>query len=287
MWITSYGAEAKTKKVASNMRLKKECGRKCVHTLVLTLLMMICLGVDFVMAQAGAAETIKGTVWYRERILVPANAIVTVSLVNLEEMDVAASVIASNQFVVENEPPWDFSVRYTPDKLTDKGQYGVQAKLENDGRLRFVSKEPVPVLLGEETEDVTILLTMVPGEASNKKPDASLVDTYWRAVELYGKLLLRGSKQKELHLILSRSGKLGKGFSGCNSFQGGFEQEKERLQFGPMVTTMMACEKNMEQEQLFLQALARTKHFVIEGETLLLFDDENTQLLRFEAVYLQ
>ena len=199
--------------------------------------------------------------------------------------DVAAASIAATQFTVENGPPLDFSLHYKPEQLVANDRYALQANLETAGKVRFLSADRIPVGQEGQAADGRILLSMVSDEASNI-PDARLVDTYWKAVALHGKPLQSDPEQKELHLILSSSARQAEGFSGCNSFRGGFQQEGESIRFGPMAATMMACEKDMELEQQFLQALAKSQRFVLQGRTLLLFGAENTELLRFEAGYL-
>ena len=77
------------------------------------------------------------------------------------------------------------------------------------------------------------------------------------------------------------------GFSGCNRFMGGYEQREGQLQFGLLASTMMACMETMEQEKLFLDALARAKMFNISGEILVMYSDEEQLVLRFESVYLK
>ncbi|RUM47229.1 MAG: META domain-containing protein [Desulfocapsa sp.] len=129
------------------------------------------------------------------------------------------------------------------------------------------------------------LSTVFAGEES--KADASLSNTYWKAVELSGTPVKIGAGGKELHMILNETTNRVKGFSGCNSFSGGFEQKGKRLSFGPMAATRMACAEGMEQEQLFLQALGSVKKFGISGENLIFYDDTQQQLLHFTAVYLQ
>jgi putative lipoprotein len=83
--------------------------------------------------KADAMETIEGSIWYRERIALPPNAEIQVSLEDVARMDVPAQVIASTRVEPKGGPPWTFSLPYDPEKLEDRGRYVVRVRIENDG----------------------------------------------------------------------------------------------------------------------------------------------------------
>ena len=61
-----------------------------------------------------------------------------------------------------------------------------------------------------------------------------------------------------------------RGFSGCNSFSGGYELEGDRLKLGQLASTMMACpEPGSSVEQAFQRAFAGTLQFSVDGDRLL------------------
>lgn len=62
------------------------------------------------------------------------------------------------------------------------------------------------------------------------------------------------------------------GSSGCNSYGGPVEVDGEKIQFGEMVMTLMACTDAgvMEQETSYLAALGAVETFKVEGEQLVL-----------------
>ena len=68
-----------------------------------------------------------------------------------------------------------------------------------------------------------------------------------------------GSKPLTLRLDGGRAS----GSAGCNSFTGSYEIESEdRIEFGPLATTRMACEPDvMEQERRYLAILAAARSF--------------------------
>ncbi len=262
---------------------------------LITLLAVFTVGIENQPSASAGTEdmlTITGSVWYRERMMVPPDAEISVSLEDVSRMDVSAKVIATTGFIAQGGPPWDFSLEYDPTKLNDKGRYGLRVRIEADGRLMFINTEHIPAFKDDSKTPVKIMVSRVggnrkSGEAQPLKPDAGLTNTYWKLIELEGQPVLPGANQRELHMVLAAEGNKVSGFSGCNRFMGGYEQSEGQLQFGLLASTMMACMEGMEQERLFLGALARAKRFNISGENLVMYSDEEQLVLRFESVYLK
>jgi heat shock protein HslJ len=72
------------------------------------------------------------------------------------------------------------------------------------------------------------------------------------------------------------------GNSGCNSFSGSYEVSGDRLTFGPLASTMMACESpQSDVEAVVLSALEATASFGIQDGTLTLFDEADADLLAY------
>jgi putative lipoprotein len=126
-------------------------------------------------------ETIEGTIWYRERIALPPNAEIRVSLEDVARMDVPSQVIATTHFVPEGGPPWAFTLQYDPQRLEDKGRFVLRARIEADGRLLFTNADSIPAFGRDAAEPVQVLVKRVPGGRGGegaKVPDASLTETY-------------------------------------------------------------------------------------------------------------
>ena len=74
------------------------------------------------------------------------------------------------------------------------------------------------------------------------------------------------------------------GSGGCNSLNGSYELDGDRLTFGPLATTRMACrEDHMDAEQAFHEAMARVSRWKIEGKHLELFDEAGVMVARFDV----
>lgn len=74
-----------------------------------------------------------------------------------------------------------------------------------------------------------------------------------------------------------------RGFSGCNTFSGGYELQGDRLTLGPLATTMMACpEPGRSVEDAFQQAFKGALQFTIDGDQLVATAAGGGESLRFE-----
>lgn len=75
------------------------------------------------------------------------------------------------------------------------------------------------------------------------------------------------------------------GFDGCNQWFGSVEQNGERLVFGHIGTTRRACDAESAGavERRFLVALNATRYGHYDQDTLVLLDDGQRQLGRFNA----
>jgi heat shock protein HslJ len=81
------------------------------------------------------------------------------------------------------------------------------------------------------------------------QPVASLTNTYWKPVKLGDQAVTLGAGKKELHMVLVSEENRVRGYSGCNQFMGGFDQDGEQLKFTQIVSTMKACMEGMQQEK--------------------------------------
>ena len=235
---------------------------------------------------------IEGSVWYRERMLLPPDAEVSIILEDVARMDVKAELIAVTRFKPQGGPPWTFTVEYDPGKIHEKGRYALRARIESNGRLIFTSTEQIPAFDRDPDNPVKILVSRVSstkakGNAPPPKTNASLTNTYWKLTELNGDPAVIGAGERELHMVLITEGSRVRGFSGCNKFTGTYKVEEDHFQFSQMASTRMACMDGMEQEQRFLSALEGTTGFKISGDSLSLHGADGQLLLRFEAVYLK
>jgi heat shock protein HslJ len=129
-------------------------------------------------------------------------------------------------------------------------------------------------------------IAMVFGHAAPGSPqerDAAsgpLEGRYWRATELAGKPTPTHSNG-EAHLQFE--GNRVSGSDGCNRLTGSFQLNGDRVRFGQMAGTLMACVNPGGTEGPFRNALMNASRLTIAGDRLELFDDAGTRLAAFVA----
>lgn len=235
--------------------------------------------------QASKMRQIEGSVTYRERMMVPPEAQVTVALEDVSLADAPAEPVADTQFKAEGAPPWDFTLSYDPEQVIEGRRYNLRAKVTLDDRLLFMSTQAYPVELPGDTGPVDIMVSRASGSVADmaradSEPN-SLVGTFWELTEIRGDALNKESDQRKLNMVLSEEGQRISGFSGCNQFTGTYTLNGDQLQVGPLASTMMACFKGMEQEDAYQKALQAATHYQIRGPILQLLDSDNEVVLQF------
>lgn len=115
----------------------------------LVLLLTGC-SVATVVPEAGSgpsANLVTGTVTYRERIALPPTAVVTVRLVDVSLAD-APSVLVAEQVITTagRQVPFEFALEYDASRIQPSHTYAVQVRIEDGGRLLFISDTMNPVI---------------------------------------------------------------------------------------------------------------------------------------------
>lgn len=154
---------------------------------------------------------------------------------------------------------------------------------------RFVEQSPEPGMAAREHIVVERFLMLRPGEtcAADALAKATLLNTYWRPVELEGQPVTIRAGTREPHLILDLKDNQVHGYSGCNSYRGTYEHTADKLRFHGIAATMMACLHAGDLEHRFFAALNAAASHRITGDALELRDQDGKVRARFEARYLR
>jgi copper homeostasis protein (lipoprotein) len=123
-----------------------------------------------------------------------------------------------------------------------------------------------------------------PGETCGPRGSVSEIeDNYLKLTRLGGHPVPALEGQREPHIVLhSESGRLA-GTGGCNQFSGGYGIDGEKMTFGAMATTMMACPDGRDVDLALMAALEATKSYRKTAHHLELLDGEGATVARFEA----
>jgi copper homeostasis protein (lipoprotein) len=110
-----------------------------------------------------------------------------------------------------------------------------------------------------------------------------LEKTEWKLVRL-GETAVKGDDlHRQPQIVLDPATHRVSGSGGCNRIMGGYELKGEKLTFGQMASTMMACANGMETERDFLKALGLVKQWKVAGRQLELMDGSGKVVAVFEV----
>ena len=117
------------------------------------------------------------------------------------------------------------------------------------------------------------------GSGATAKP---LESTSWRAIELAGKPTATQDAKREAQLQFQTGGRVS-GSDGCNRITGTYQLTGDRITFGQMAGTQMACLNPSGTEAPFRDALKSATRWAVAGDRLELFDSSGTRLAMFTA----
>jgi heat shock protein HslJ len=123
---------------------------------------------------------------------------------------------------------------------------------------------------------VTVALSLLAAcsspQVSVGRPPAPLTGTDWRLFELHDLPTIGGPNQTPATLRID-GGTL-TGFTGCNRLSGPVTWSSDKVHFGPLAMTRMAClDTNLgRQESGLVKALKAAERQQVIGDTLTLFD---------------
>jgi putative lipoprotein len=98
--------------------------------------------------------TISGDIYYRERIALPANATVIVTLEDVSRADTAATIISKREFTPETQVPIPFSLDYNRADINKLHRYALRAQIRSsDNDLLWATVEHYGVLTQDSPLD--------------------------------------------------------------------------------------------------------------------------------------
>lgn len=117
-------------------------------------------------AATPASDTIRGTVIYRERMMPPPGAVLTVVLEDVSRADAPADVLARQEIPLTSGPPYAFSLAYESGVIQERRRYTLRARIQEGERLLWTSTENIPPFDRPDDTPIEILLTRVGGGGS-------------------------------------------------------------------------------------------------------------------------
>ncbi len=116
-----------------------------------------------------APNEVTGTVTYLVRMALPATAVIDVKLQDVSRADAPAIAIAEQNLTLgDRQVPVPFTLKFDPGRIDATHTYSVSARILVDGRLRFTSDTPYPVLTRGNPNHVEIIVKQVPASPASQ-----------------------------------------------------------------------------------------------------------------------
>lgn len=113
----------------------------------------------------------------------------------------------------------------------------------------------------------------------------SLLNTSWRVVEINGeKAVFLPGQKLDLSLVLAKGGQFS-GSTGCNHLSGSYSLNADRLHFGSLLMTRIACSAQlMARERAFLDAFRQVSSYAIRDGRLAFFNAGSKKVIELIAL---
>jgi len=233
-------------------------------------MLLLALGIASGPAAAPAA-TVTGTVSYRERIALPPDAALEVTLEDVSRADAPSGVLGRALVEPAGQVPIRFAIAYDGTRVDPGHRYGVRARITSQGRPLFVSTRSVPVLTHGAGGEVEVVVRPV-GPPSRTQGRA-IEGGRWKLKRLPSSSEEPSSDARRPSLELDPSARRAAGLAGCNRFACSYALDGASLTFGKdMAATQMMCNEGMELERAFLAALGEVRSWRTRGAELELLD---------------
>jgi len=117
-----------------------------------------------------AENVVSGTVTYRQRSALPSTAVVTVKLVDVSRADMSAVTIAETRIQTQGKQvPFNFTLPFDPKDIKDRNRYAVQAQIQDNERLLFISDVSYPVITQGNPKTADIVVVPVRGQGAGSR----------------------------------------------------------------------------------------------------------------------
>lgn len=216
-------------------------------------------------------QTLSGTVAYREKIALPPDALVEITLEDVSLADAKAIPLGMVTVKAADGVPVDFEIRYDDQMVLERHRYTVRAVILVDDKAMWRSTQSFPALTNGAPETVDVLVQMMQGFS-----ELNLSGTAWKVVGLNGAPIQSG----RLPILAFDAEGRASGSSGCNRFSGGYSLDDDKISFGPLASTRMACPGELAtQEMDFFKALGAVASAHTEGAQLVLKNSDGDPLM--------
>jgi putative lipoprotein len=214
---------------------------------------------------SGSAVT--GTVTYRERVALPADAQADVQLIDATMRDSVPRVITSTTVRADGrQVPLAFTLPYDARTIDRTHLYTIRAVINGGHEVLFANDIASPVITQGNPMHVDLVLSRVDPTTSSGRGD--LAGSSWVLLDLNGDGVVT-----DTHVTLDFDGKgRATGNGSCNRYFATVEISGSSIRFGAVGATRMACATAVSlQEVKYFEALESANRFVLEDGALSIY----------------
>jgi uncharacterized lipoprotein YbaY/uncharacterized lipoprotein NlpE involved in copper resistance len=126
-----------------------------------------CMTIAALAVSTASAGTLQGTAAYRERMMLPPDAVFEAQLQDISRADAPAIVLGRARLDPAGQPPFRFEIAYDDAAIKPGARYAVRATVTHRGQLLFTTDRLHPVLDGRNTPlELLLVSTRRPHAAS-------------------------------------------------------------------------------------------------------------------------
>ena len=122
---------------------------------------MLAAGLLSACASQAPTASVTGEVFYLQRMALPPQAVLSVTLQDVSLADAPAIELARQHGPVSGQVPLPFRLDYNPQQVDPRHRYSVSARIEQEGRLLFISTQHYGVKLDGSDQPLRIKLDPV------------------------------------------------------------------------------------------------------------------------------
>lgn len=105
--------------------------------------------------------SVTGTVSYLPRIALAPNAVIKIQLLDVSKADAKSQTIAEQTINAEGrQVPFDFELKYDPNKINQRNRYALRAQIYENGKLRFTSTKSYQVITNGNPDKAEIIVDL-------------------------------------------------------------------------------------------------------------------------------
>ncbi|MBN9082182.1 MAG: hypothetical protein BGP04_08385 [Rhizobiales bacterium 62-17] len=235
-------------------------------------------------------RTLSGTVIYRERMALPPSAVVEVQLIDVSLADAPARVLARTTLWPRRQVPLRYRLRYDDAQIRPNFSYALQARITLNGRLLFInttrhslSAEGLAGGRGGFGNTDILVERVSDGPRTETPATPARPNGRWLAEDIGG-----GGVIDRLQTVLdiAPDGAVS-GSGGCNRMAGRATISGDRINFGRIASTKMACvPAAMNQEAEFFAALADVRAWRVDPQRgkLMLLDAQGRAIVTLASM---